>query len=199
MWTLGTILYKKCLALGMCSSVALQRAEETLAVLTAVLVKIPFVRNITMCVPTFRGAKLLHLQINPRRDQPALSQQVGYSRDTQNKLSETWVGFTCSSLHGVTCHRSLFGQYAFSNRSRHAPGLTHYQFNAYQELLFSGQKWTGHEIDGMPELRAEVKNTYSCVEFRFYHWVFCSVRNWGRNVVRKLVQVTVCSNVAPFN
>ena len=114
-----------------------------------------------MWVPTFRRAKLLHLQINPRRDQPALSQQVGYTTDTENKLSETWVGFTCSSLHGVTCHRSLFGQYAFSNRSRHAPGLTHYQFNAYREPLFSGQKLMGHEIDGIPEPRAEVKNTRS--------------------------------------
>lgn len=30
-------------------SVALERAEETLAVLTAVLVKIPFLRNMTLC------------------------------------------------------------------------------------------------------------------------------------------------------
>jgi hypothetical protein len=112
-------------------------------------------------VPTFRRAKLLHLQINPRRDQPALSQQVGYTRVTENKLSETWVGFTCSSLHGVTCHRSPLGQYAFSNRSRHAPGLTYYQFNTYREPLFSGQKWLGHEIDGIRSPRAEVKNTWS--------------------------------------
>ena len=114
-----------------------------------------------MWVPTVRRNKLLHLQINPRRDQPALSQQAGYTRDTENKLSETSVGFTCSSLHGVTFHRSLFGQYAFSNRSKHAPGLTHYQFNVYREPPFSGQKWLGHEIDGVPEPRAMVKNTCS--------------------------------------
>jgi hypothetical protein len=113
-----------------------------------------------VCVPTFRRVKLLHLQINRRRDQPALSQQVGYTRDT-DKLTETWVGVTCSSLHGVTCHRSLFGQYASSSRSRHALGLTHYQFNACREPLFSGQKWMGHEIDGIPEPSAEVKNTFS--------------------------------------
>jgi hypothetical protein len=83
-------------------------------------------QNDAVWVPTFRRAKLLHLQINPRRDQPALSQTVGYAGDTQNKHSETWAGFTCSSLHGVTCHGSLFGQYALSNRSSHAPGLTHF-------------------------------------------------------------------------
>jgi len=114
-----------------------------------------------MWVPAFKRAMLLHLQSNPRREQPALSQQVGYTRDTENKLSETWVGFTCSSLHGVTCHRSLFWQYAFSSRSRHAPWLTHYLFNAYREPLSQGQKWLGHAIDGIAEPRAQVKNTCS--------------------------------------
>jgi len=59
-------------------------------------------------VPTFRRAKLLQLQINPRREQPALSQQASYTRDIENKLSGTWVSFTCCSLHGVTCRRSVW-------------------------------------------------------------------------------------------
>ena len=48
-------------------------------------------------VPTFRRPKLLQLKMNPRRELPALSQQVGYTTDIENKLSETWVGFTCCS------------------------------------------------------------------------------------------------------
>ena len=150
-------------------------------------------------MPTF--TKLLHLQTNPRR---ALSQQVGYTRDTENKLSEKWVGFTCSSSHGVTCHGSLFGQYAFSNRSRHAPGLTHYLFNAYREPLFSGQKWMGHETDGIREPRAEVKCTCSSastpsqvryIEAEFLKlwtvWLTAVHRNSRHQVTPRMLQVIV--------
>lgn len=39
-------------------------------------------QNDAVWVYTFGRARLLHLQINPRRDQPALSQTVGYRGDT---------------------------------------------------------------------------------------------------------------------